>query len=190
MPVHVLEAVNQEGWPKWLSLAYDVFVEDEKLVSNPTWVGALKEWVDVERKFQFENPKGTKAFFPSLGRPALVQWWSQNGKVVKASPPKDMVDAQTFGKQWWDWWSVINPEWRRRDGAGRVISDGYEGEKEEKGKELWESFKKPGECGMLTVLLCLFYWYQQAKTEEERAEWMIALKDVAWVLERVNRNTK
>ncbi|KAE9386432.1 hypothetical protein BT96DRAFT_839257 [Gymnopus androsaceus JB14] len=76
---------------------------------------------------------------------------------------KSWVDAHTFGLSWWIWWSALNPKWRERtDGDGD-----------------WTRFDRPGQCGLLTVLYCLYWWSDLIITDEQCSLWISALKDVA-----------
>ncbi|THU85767.1 hypothetical protein K435DRAFT_634824, partial [Dendrothele bispora CBS 962.96] len=142
----------------------------------------LKEWTNLERKYGFENPKGAKAFYTGTSRPALIDWWSKNTKTIKPEPPEVMPDAKTFSAEWWVWWATINPEWRERDvlnGRLRASTD------EPKDKERWDVMKRPGQCGMLTIVLCLFHWFNKLEEEgeeEETKDWGAALADVIWVV--------
>lgn len=80
-----------------------------------------------------------------------------------------------FAEQWWTWWSALNPEWRERDVyTGRIIARGDDGD--------WDDFHRPGQCGMLTVLYCLFWWSGKILSEGQQALWTTALEDVSWVL--------
>jgi hypothetical protein len=183
--------VDRSGWPGWLHSSWNTFLEPAEMKTLPNWVDVLKDWAELERKYGFENPIGSKAFFPNIGRPNCVHWWSQHGKMFKLDGPRDMPEPTVFAEGWWRWWSAINPEWRNRDDRGRVINDGYGGEREEKGdKSKWECLKRPGQCGFFTVLMCLFYWRRKATTEAECLVWSEALKDVGWVLQEMNKNTR
>ncbi|KAJ3831650.1 hypothetical protein F5878DRAFT_498697, partial [Lentinula raphanica] len=79
-----------------------------------------------------------------------------------------------FSAQWWIWWSMINPTWRERDNTtGRlVINESDIGD--------WSRLIRPGQCGILVVLLCLFWWRQHLTAPSQ--DWISALKDVSWVI--------
>lgn len=71
----------------------------------------------------------------------------------------------------------MNPEWRERDAlTGRIIVGGADGDGD------WSKFERPGQCGLLTILYCLFWWWGMIVTDEQRSLWTSALKDVAWVV--------
>ncbi|KAE9393294.1 hypothetical protein BT96DRAFT_829434, partial [Gymnopus androsaceus JB14] len=108
-------------------------------------------------------------------RPEAVQWWSRNAKTMTWIPPENVL-GDDFDSYWWRWWSVINPDWREYDGEGRIVVGGD-------GNGAWANFNCPGQCGMLTVLNCLSWWWSVLGSgEEQQSLWNAGLKDVAWVV--------
>ncbi|KAJ3964044.1 hypothetical protein EV361DRAFT_763938, partial [Lentinula raphanica] len=108
-------------------------------------------------------------------RPDVLSWWFRNRKPVSREPPDDIFgDVDAFAAQWWVWWSMINPPWRERDNTtGRVIiNETDDGD--------WSNLIRPGQCGILTVLLCLFWWHRRLSAPSK--EWTSALQDVSWVV--------
>ncbi|KAJ3816986.1 hypothetical protein F5880DRAFT_1493611, partial [Lentinula raphanica] len=130
------------------------------------------------RSYTFQS-----ATFKSTGRPRVLSWWFQNRKPVSRQPPDDLFGkVEDFAAQWWVWWSIINPTWRERDTAtGRlVINDNNDGD--------WSNLRRPGQCGILTVLLCLFWWHERLSAPSQ--EWVFALQDVAWVVNELVHASK
>ncbi|KAK7453263.1 hypothetical protein VKT23_011939 [Stygiomarasmius scandens] len=174
---------GQADWPKWLETAFDAMSEHEELENMKIWMQALTSWVTLERKYQWENPDGQNAFFMPTGRLSIVSVWSKERKKIQTSPPDKMEAANDFSRIWWTWQLLLNPDWRSRNAVGRVIADGIE----VKEKDRWDVMKKLGQCGMLSVLLCLFYWFLKLETPEQQKDWEEALDDVHWVLEWMNK---
>ncbi|KAK7461255.1 hypothetical protein VKT23_008430 [Stygiomarasmius scandens] len=137
-------SVEREDWPKWLETAFDTLSE---LGEFALWRKILVLWVSLERKYGWANPDGQNAFYTPTGRPTIVSTWSKERKKIRSSPPEKMEDVDDFCGIWWDWWSILNPEWRTRDYKGRIVTDGNEG----KEKDRWEVMKKPGQCGILST---------------------------------------
>ncbi|KAJ3777639.1 hypothetical protein FB446DRAFT_629802, partial [Lentinula raphanica] len=111
----------------------------------------------------------------AAGRPSVISWWFRNRKPVSREPPDELFGTvDGFSAQWWKWWSLINPTWRERDNAtGRlIINESDHGD--------WSDIIRPGQCGILTVLMCLFWWHQ--RLPEPSPDWISALQDVAWVV--------
>ncbi|KAK7441192.1 hypothetical protein VKT23_016673 [Stygiomarasmius scandens] len=178
--------VDKTGWPAWLSSAFDIFSGVNSLRGEVLWSCALKDWTDLERKYSFVNPVGAAAFYSAVSRPELISWWSKNGKKVREEPPDIMADVVGFHESFWNWWLMINPQWRERDGNGRLVSI----RQESKDNDGWDCMCRPGQCGILTILLCLFYWFLRLGSDEEWNKWKEALEDVSWVLQRMNKATK
>ncbi|THU89892.1 hypothetical protein K435DRAFT_676973 [Dendrothele bispora CBS 962.96] len=178
--------VDQEGWPAWLESAFETFTQYERLRNVEVWVKLLEEWATLERKFGFENPGGPSAFYTKIGRPDLVDWWSRVArKKVRKEGPSSMPLVNAFAKDFQVWWAAINPEWRDRDLSNGCLRLDHRAEP--KDKDRWEVMKKPGQCGILTVLVCLFHWHQHVETSEDEDEWRKIADDVKWVVGSMNK---
>ncbi|KAJ3725418.1 hypothetical protein C8R42DRAFT_576411 [Lentinula raphanica] len=121
----------------------------------------------------------TASFSAAKGvRPSLVEWFFKNRKNVEATLKHHFdITAKKLGEDIGKWWSVINPEWRERDRENRIVPGG-------EGEGTWNSVHKPGQCGMITVLVCIRWWFLRAKDDnEEMAKCLLLLSDVQAVLE-------
>ncbi|KAJ3738107.1 hypothetical protein EV360DRAFT_58423 [Lentinula raphanica] len=176
------EQVDRSGWPKWVSDAYDALMADNR-PSDDRWATTLTAWITFEQNHEFRNPNGSSATLKATGRPHAISWWFRNRKPVSREPPDDIFgDVNEFAAQWWVWWSMINPPWRERDSTtGRVIIN-------ETDNGDWSNLTRPGQCGILTVLFCLFWWHQRLPGPCQ--EWSNALRDVAWVVNELVHDTK
>ncbi|KAJ3734624.1 hypothetical protein DFJ43DRAFT_1152295 [Lentinula guzmanii] len=52
----------------------------------------------------------------------------------------------------------------------------------------WSNLIRPGQCGILTVLLCLFWWYKCLPAPSQ--DWNSTLQDVSWVVNELVKATK
>ncbi|KAJ3964964.1 hypothetical protein EV361DRAFT_811417 [Lentinula raphanica] len=175
------EHVDKSRWPKWISDAYEALIADHE--PDSLWVRTVRAWTALERNYDFSNPNGTVCAF--VGRPFAVSWWFRNRKPVLRVPPDDIFgQVSEFSTQWWEWWSMINPTWRERDIAtGRlVINETDDGD--------WSMLIRPGQCGILTILMCLFWWRQHLTMPSQSQDWNSALEDVSWVIEELIQATK
>ncbi|KAK7434815.1 hypothetical protein VKT23_020002 [Stygiomarasmius scandens] len=90
----IFESVDREDWPVWLELAFETLMGYKPLRDVDLWSMILVDWVELERKYEFDNPSGPGAFYSRVGCPELVDWWSRVAqKKVRTSPPPDMPAA-------------------------------------------------------------------------------------------------
>ncbi|KAJ7463596.1 hypothetical protein FB451DRAFT_1042746 [Mycena latifolia] len=130
------------------------------------WAELTGLWWKLEQSTGFvTKPKA----HPTTHCPKQIGIWVKNARV---GVPELSVD--TFSAQWWDWWRVLNPEWRKRDGA--LVKEG-EGS--------WDVLRCPGQNGFLNILICLKWWH--AALDEETEDWKAAIADVKWVLKGMVR---
>ncbi|KAJ7886939.1 hypothetical protein B0H13DRAFT_1627717, partial [Mycena leptocephala] len=111
----------------------------------------------------------------SKKRPTQVKEWV--GRAHKASYTPYIADAAQFGRQWEAWWIEINPMWRQTDLPMGRFTDGA-----------WDTLDVPGRNGFLNILMCLKWWGDMLGPEEaeKSKEWMEAVTDVTWALDRLN----
>ncbi|KAJ3765812.1 hypothetical protein FB446DRAFT_654704 [Lentinula raphanica] len=166
-------SVDLTGCPKWLSEAYEALTT-ESSPQDPLWRKALCDLVTLERFYSFRNPNGNGSTFPAKGRPKAFAWWFQNRKTVTRLPPDEKFgNTAEFASQWWVWYSMFNPEWRERNQFGRIIVNGS-------GDGDWDEFNRPGQNGMLSLLVSLHWWYH--RLDGPSPDWVSAFHDVSWVL--------
>ncbi|KAF5348176.1 hypothetical protein D9757_014680 [Collybiopsis confluens] len=168
------ERVDISDCPKWLSDAYTTLTS-EGTPNHPLWRQALRDLVTLERYHEFEDRVISKgSTFSSAGRPKAFSWWFRNRKPIGRLPPTEMFGkTDEFATQWWQWYSIINPEWRERDGSGRIVVNGS-------GEGEWDEFDLPGQNGMLSLLVSLRWWYHLLPTPSD--DWILALRDVSWLI--------
>ncbi|KAE9403686.1 hypothetical protein BT96DRAFT_814696, partial [Gymnopus androsaceus JB14] len=130
------------------------------------WSNAMKAWVVLERAYGFSNPNGAKSAYPAEGCPAIVRDWFKNRKMVCLVMVKDYGGVAEFGEQWWTWWSTICPAWWEHNEMGRIVACGA-------GEGNWDVFEWPGQSGLLSVLVCLRWWFLHANL-------MLNMKDRSW----------
>lgn len=100
---------------------------------------------------------------------AIAFWMGHQRRDFSKTPPID--DAVEYGRQWWQWWTALQPAWRTVNNAGRP---------EQAGTGPWDELEKPGKCGFLLVLLSLLWWRKAPGAVLE--DWQDAVRDVNWVL--------
>ncbi|KAF8177100.1 hypothetical protein K438DRAFT_1544012, partial [Mycena galopus ATCC 62051] len=100
-------------------------------------------------------------------RPAQVKAWVQRARTGVP----DIQDVGHFAKGWAAWWQDINPPWRKCcHPMPKMDGD-------------WSAMDFPGQNGFLNVLMCLKWWRERLEVESQ--EWVGAIEDVSWVLEKM-----
>ena len=99
----------------WIKVAIDFLQEFKE--GGDGWKRLLALWVRLEDSQDTATPKGLL----TRGRPSQVSWWIGRARPNK-NPP--IADVAAFVKEWWVWWSHINPEWRKRDESGCLEAGG------------------------------------------------------------------
>ncbi|KAI0069349.1 hypothetical protein K474DRAFT_1681015, partial [Panus rudis PR-1116 ss-1] len=150
--------------PSWLRDHYKRFAEEAVGAHAPTWQYLLRDWVALERAYQYQCPK---LGFPRSHRPADVDNWIHNGRRTRIVVRKPDV----YEEQWTTWWRSINPAWRETVEGHTVI--GGDGD--------WSMMYKPGTNGFLTVIGALVGL--KDVTDDER--WRATLCDVRWTIGKV-----
>ncbi|KAJ7770671.1 hypothetical protein B0H16DRAFT_1306430, partial [Mycena metata] len=103
--------------------------------------------------------------------PGEVKLWVKN---TRKGTPK--VDVESFSKKWWDWWTDINPAWWVKEGK---LTRDEEGE----GEDSWDVLRILGQNGLLNVVVCLRWW--RVVEGKDTEDWIKAVEDVRWVLQRM-----
>ncbi|OBZ65963.1 hypothetical protein A0H81_14166 [Grifola frondosa] len=122
-----------------LSFASSPDVEDE---AKNAWSRLVHVWK------KYEQSRGSESRVGRLGavsRPIAIYNWMQNHRP--AGTPEEVEADPDFGKNWLEWWTAINPEWRCKDWV--LTSD--------KASELaeWKQLDKRGPAG--SSLRCIRY---------------------------------
>ena len=119
--------------------------------------------------------------YGTTNRPAAIgNWFRIDRRKLTKSP--EMPPEEEYAESWWKWWTGIQPDWRIRDEDGaRPSTDGEPGP--------WDDLERPGNNGMLVILLSLMWWHEIA-TEATFNDWTEAIRDVVWVLALMVAETK
>lgn len=138
-------------------------------VKEPGYQRLLKSYIT----FELSNHSSTFGMLTAARRPKGVGWWSSRARPNRF-PPYDSLNS--FATSIVEWWSFIQPMWRRIE-PGKVSRDDGD----------WERLYHPGINGLLNVIILAYWW---AKILEEREapvdnsySWFVS--DVTWVLSRL-----
>ncbi|KAJ7448163.1 hypothetical protein FB451DRAFT_1053973, partial [Mycena latifolia] len=154
-----------EEVPGWAVTAQETLAQGE---CCEMWAVILEMWWERETAHQFQGP----ARGHTEGRPEQVARWTARAR--KGGPKPPIEDAGAFGKLWWKWYVVMNPEWRLASNMGRL--DKLEDQED------WGALGNTGPNGMLNMLICLRWWCD-ALEEGDALAYQAALEEVYWGLE-------
>ncbi|KAJ7315518.1 hypothetical protein DFH08DRAFT_630163, partial [Mycena albidolilacea] len=96
--------------------------------------------------------------------PKAVGDWVSRARVFTPE-----IEPEVFGRQFWEWWVDINPDWRTSQ-RPMIREDG----------KSWASLDFHGQNGFLNVMACLKWWRDALETPSP--DWEEAVDDVTWVL--------
>ncbi|KAJ6557673.1 hypothetical protein B0H19DRAFT_1261276 [Mycena capillaripes] len=147
--------------PAWAVNAKKMLEDVKGVGMGDDWQMVLKLWWRLEKESGFSTKKKTH---PTIGRPKAVGTWVKNAR--KGTPE---IDVDAMEREWWGWWTVINPKWHVREGA--LVQEGN-GE--------WDVLRCPGQNGFLNVIVCLKWW--QLGMGNASDTWQRGVADVKWVL--------
>lgn len=105
-------------------------------------------------------------------RPGSVPYWVQRGRPVEPERYPNIGSLSAFATQWWAWWVELNPDRRDMVVGGRLTPGG---------RVSFDSVKKPGKNGLLSVLACLMWWRDTVGSGDVM-DWENAVRDVYWVM--------
>lgn len=123
--------------------------------------------------FEAGASPGIPAKLSATGRPPCVAQWIQRARAPTYRAP--IADFDVFALSFTNWWRVLQPEWRRV--TDRVLA---------RGTGDWESIRKPGTNGLLSVLAALFFWAAASGVTGRKA-WLESVEDVTWVIQQLVR---
>ena len=114
-----------------------------------------------------------RSSLPTEKRPAQIHDWMKRKRIL-AHPPA-IPQIELYAAQWQDWWSRMQPDWRRGPDGLLRDRDGP-----------WDKLAVPGQNGMFIVLVSLSWWraiaLESGLTLETCDE---CTQDVRWVLHKI-----
>ncbi|KAJ7060050.1 hypothetical protein C8F01DRAFT_1254165 [Mycena amicta] len=154
---------------EWVRSVYPEFTGENL---GPRFNAVVQAFFEMQRAFGWINGSGT---LPTEHRPKQIAAWVKNCRVAKpayCSIPNKAI----YSKQWWAWWTGMQPAWRGRTDdrkPGKGDADG----------QAWEGLYVSGVNGMVNVVVSLYWWGCKEKLGlGASAEWIEAAEDVEWVL--------
>ena len=126
------------------------------------WMELVRVWASFEARSEY---KEVKKLSP-LKRPTAVSEWI--GRARSGTWQPVINDQAKYTASFWEWWSLIQPDWRREDGElvrGRLVGN-------------WEPLRRPGTNGIVSVMVALFYWgLKVLKDTRAQVGWLAAVEE-------------
>ncbi|EAU92204.1 hypothetical protein CC1G_13019 [Coprinopsis cinerea okayama7 len=158
---------SRQETPPWVTSGQAYLTMEDLGVD---WQGLVQVWVTFETRNAILDTGSVRLPKPSARPKKLSQWLTK--KKFQDVLAKEEVAG--FAKQWLVWWNAIQPAWRKNEeewGLPHPIGAG--------GRDL-SSLKKPGFCGLFSVLVGLRWWSGVVDTP---VPWKDAVADVRQCLE-------
>jgi hypothetical protein len=175
--------------PFWLS---DAVSELGNLAGPSEWASIVAGLLALDRLLGFPSGKvrgialviscsvwltsvlqGKSLIVSGKGRPSEIAAWTKNARHPNAVP--NIVDVASWRVSWRAWWISLQPASRMGEKLLREVDVG----------ELWVETRKGSINGFFNVVVSLSWWMQALASDEETSQFLITLKDVLWVLDRM-----
>ncbi|KAL1657803.1 hypothetical protein GGF50DRAFT_132012 [Schizophyllum commune] len=140
------------------------------------YIAALSAWLNLESKHGYSANKGTTAK-GSGARPDLLDKFIRGGRAPRVKKLPIVDDPRAFEKEVWQWWSGLQPSWRKMNADGRPSEDR---EVDESGD--WGILGIHGQNGLLNAVAVLCWWGIALDGRTSRS-WERCLEEVTWVCE-------
>jgi len=126
------------------------------------WMELVNLWVSFEARSQYEE---VKKLDPTR-RPAAVGLWI--GRAHSSMWRPIITDVSKYVASFWEWWSVIQPDWRLED--GQLVHEHVVGD--------WEALRLPGINRVVSVVVALFYWGLEVLEDSHgQSHWVSAVEE-------------
>lgn len=155
------------GRPLWINNAVSI-LQTTKL--GPEWDLLLSNWLKFEERTQFQEG-GLR--LGAKRRPLLVANWIQYAR--NPTFHAEIKNVAAFAADFSAWWQGLQPGWRRANSDDQTPRQAEE----------WDSIRRPGLNGLLSVVAALFFWGSAVQSTAARSVWLEAAKDVSFVLEQL-----
>ena len=105
---------------------------------------------------------------PTIDHPEEIHWWIKRKKPVSLPPCVDKPSE--FGLTWKNWWTAMQPEWRKGDPLVKTAPADMD----------WALLMCGGSNGLALVVMSLSWWVGAVDAPD--VDLSVAIDDVNWVL--------
>ncbi|KAI0054924.1 hypothetical protein BV25DRAFT_1764828, partial [Artomyces pyxidatus] len=119
-------------------------------VDEREWTNVVVLWGQLERSLKYPDRMDRMHWLDVKKRPAAIGEWIKRHRDYAKMPT--IKDASQFGASWREWWSSLQPAWRRS-------SDGDDWPMKRSGDSAsWVELAKGGPNGLVLVLIAVVWW--------------------------------
>jgi len=141
---------------------------------GPSFKDVLHSFIALEAAHGYQNPNRGIAV---SGRPDILTKWIACGRWRAKDPVISNPDV--FGKKWWEWWTSLQPPWRKIRSKRPDTMSTY--------GDSWDTLLYPGQNGVLSIVATLYWWGIAVNGDGVPGpaydSWSVAVADVKWILE-------
>ena len=160
-----LAAASSTAKPNWFTTS--LLMMGEKGLGS-TWLKLVEAWATFEENAGYEEVKK----LPAANRPEAVKAWIQQARSPSWRP--SVTDIKSYETEYMLWWAMLQPAWRRSN-TGSIIFSKVDGD--------WESLRRPGLNGLLSVMVGLLFWgITLRENKGDRKTWNKAVSDCLLVI--------
>ncbi|TRM56403.1 hypothetical protein BD626DRAFT_551559 [Schizophyllum amplum] len=143
---------------------------------GPKYLAAVQSWILLEGCWDYDANKGASAK-GSVARPDLLDKWIWAGRAPRVKRLPAVSDIHAFENNVWQWWSSLQPVWRKMDADGRPSED-----RDVEMSADWGILSIHGQNGLLNAVAVSCWWGMALDGRGSRS-WERFLDDIIWVCE-------
>ena len=117
------------------------FPDAPEIAFGQSWADLVQQWVEFEQKEGFEE----RGKLGTANRPECILQWKKRAHLSMWCP--DISNVLSFKQEFHTWWISLQPTWWVSEGTMVMSTEGN-----------WDFLRKPGQNGLICVLVGLFYW--------------------------------
>ncbi|PPR03500.1 hypothetical protein CVT24_012667 [Panaeolus cyanescens] len=173
----VPESSDETVQPRWFLDSMQMFTEGAVGLGSDGNGSLGQEWNSLVRLWSlFQRNAGfsTDSKLPTANRPFPIKEWIGRARSPTYRPT--ISNVAEYESTYTRWWASMQPEWRIVN--GKVDPKLVEGD--------WSSLHLPGQNGLVSVIVALFYWGLAAQDQKVRKNaWLRAVRNCNTAISRL-----
>lgn len=151
--------------PDWFSRSLQMLQLPE-ITFGQSWADLVQQWVEFEQKEGFKE----RGKLGTADCPECILQWKKCACPSTWRP--DISNVLSFEQEFRTWWISLQPTWWVSEGTMVTSMEGD-----------WDVLRKPGQNGLICVLVGLFYWGRLVQEDENQCRgWAELVEDCLLIL--------